>query len=38
VQSLTAPVALAGTTVTLSATVPAPADQFNFAVVELKRQ
>jgi hypothetical protein len=38
VQALNAPVAAAGTTVTLSATVPAPSDQFNFAIVELKRQ
>src|SRR4051812_23451910 len=38
VQSATAPVAAAGTTATLTATVPAPADQFNFAIVEIKRQ
>jgi Bacterial Ig domain len=38
VQAANAPIAAAGTTVTLSATVPAPSDQFNFAVVELKRQ
>jgi hypothetical protein len=37
VQAANAPVAAAGTTVTLNATVPAPADQFNFAIVELKR-
>jgi Big-like domain-containing protein len=37
VQAAGAPVAAAGTTVTLSATVPAPADQFNFAIVEVKR-
>ena len=38
VQTANAPIAAAGTTVTLNATVPAPADQFNFAIVELKRQ
>jgi hypothetical protein len=38
VQAGNAPIAAAGTTVTLNATVPAPADQFNFAIVELKRQ
>jgi hypothetical protein len=38
VQSANAPSVAAGATVTLNATVPAPADQFNFAVVELKRQ
>jgi Bacterial Ig domain len=37
VQTATAPVAAAGTTATLTATVPAPADQFNFAIVEVKR-
>ena len=37
VQAMNAPVAAAGTTATLSATVPAPADQFNFAIVEVKR-
>jgi hypothetical protein len=38
VQSLSAATGAAGTTVTLNATVPAPSDQFNFAIVELKRQ
>ena len=38
VQSANASIAAAGTTVTLNATVPAPSDQFNFAIVELKRQ
>jgi hypothetical protein len=38
VQTASAPIATAGTTATLSATVPAPADQFNFAIVEVKRQ
>ena len=38
VQSANAPTGAAGSTVTLNATVPAPSDQFNFAVVELKRQ
>jgi len=38
VQAAAAPVAAAGTTATLTATVPAPADQFNFAIVEIKRQ
>jgi hypothetical protein len=37
VQAGNAAVATAGTTVTLNATVPAPADQFNFVIVELKR-
>jgi hypothetical protein len=37
VQAGNAAVAAAGTTVTLNATVPAPADQFNFLIVELKR-
>jgi len=37
VQTANAPVAAAGTTATLNATVPAPADQFNFAIVEVKR-
>jgi len=37
VQTANAPIASAGTTATLNATVPAPADQFNFAVVEVKR-
>src|SRR6185437_14262291 len=37
VQTANAPIAAAGTTATLNATVPAPADQFNFAIVEVKR-
>ena len=37
VQAANAPIAAAGTTATLTATVPAPADQFNFAIVEVKR-
>jgi Big-like domain-containing protein len=37
VQTATAPIATAGTTATLTATVPAPADQFNLAIVEVKR-
>jgi Big-like domain-containing protein len=37
VETANAPVATAGTTATLSASVPAPADQFNFAIVEVKR-
>jgi beta-lactam-binding protein with PASTA domain len=35
-QSLNAPTT-AGTSVTLNATIPAPADQWNFAIVEIKR-
>jgi hypothetical protein len=38
VQSANAATTAAGATVTLNATVPAPADQFNLAIVELKRQ
>ena len=38
VQAGNAPIAAAGATATLNATVPAPNDQFNFAIVELRRQ
>ena len=38
VQAGNVPVAAAGATATLNATVPAPNDQFNFAIVELRRQ